>query len=323
MNKLVFTQEPPPHWNELCSRHGDLFNTPEWHRVLSDGFGSETLYGWDVAASTGLSITVFKAGPFRIGYLGFPVGGTIGNGAITSAILADLKSAHFPTKLHCIRMPMSVFGSYADLPLPSHTTPETAIECLQAWNPEELKKVRRIINKKERSHLRITEASESLQGAFIFHLYRETIDRHQGSMRYTEGYFQALVDFSAKHPGLRCLVATLDTLIVGFLVIACQGKVAYYLHGGINHDFKRYYPSDMLFLEAISWAKKQGMEQFNMMASPLNQKSLVRYKEKWGGVTRPQQTYELALSPFMGALFSEIYKKIDHVFPRYLWRVFA
>ena len=78
MSDYVFTLTPPQYWDSLCLESDDLFNRVEWHNVLSRGFGCETIYGWDRENRSGMSITIFKAGPFKVGYIGFPVGGMLG-----------------------------------------------------------------------------------------------------------------------------------------------------------------------------------------------------------------------------------------------------
>lgn len=314
MNKFVFTQEPPSYWSELCSQQGDLFNTPQWHTVLSKGFGSDALYGWNEASSTGVSITVFKAGPFRIGYLGFPVGGAMGNGTITPDVILDLKEAQFPGTIHCLRIPVSAFAENVDLTLLSQMVPETAIEELQDWRPETDSKLYRDIKKAGHSLLRVADATDPLQGGAIFSLYRDTVGRQRGNMRYTLNYFSELIKLAKTNSRLRCLLAIKDDIVAGFLVVACHHRSAYYLHAGTQESFKQLCPSDLLLHEAITWAKEQGMERFNMMASPPNQVSLMRYKEKWGGITRQQRTYDLVLQPFQTMIFrgvARIYQSLS------------
>lgn len=300
---FIFTNKPSSHWNELCRNHGDLFNTHEWHEVLAKGFGSETLYGWDEAISTGVTITIFKAGPFRIGYLGFPVGGTVGGDALASDIIASLKKNHFPGRLHCIHIPASAFVLSVNLDLPAVTTPETAIENLQEWHPETDRKLRQDLNRARRSPVQIVDASDSLYGSSLFSLYRKTVSRNRGNMRYTEAYFSTLIDIARTHEKMRCLLALMDSEVIGFEIAACHGKTAYSLHGFTDPDFKLYSASDLLTCEAINWAKQQGAERYNLMASPADRLSLVKYKEKWGGITRQQKTYELVLKPLHTGIF--------------------
>lgn len=311
---FVFTDKPHKLWGELCSQHGDLFNTPQWHAVLSKGFGSDVLYGWDETASIGITITVFKAGPFRIGYLGFPVGGTMGGGTISPAMIEALKKTEFPNIIHCLRIPVSAFAENVNLALPAKMTPETSIENLQEWRPEINHRLHRDVKKAERSPLRVVDATESSQGRFFFHLYRDTVSRHHGSMRYTLSYFCELINLARVSPRLRCLLAMTGDKVAGFLVVACHHKTAYYLHGGMDPAFKRYTPSDLLLYEAINWGKQQGMTCFTMMASPSNQPTLIRYKEKWGCITREQRTYDLGLQPFQTMIFrgaARIYQSLS------------
>lgn len=61
--------------------------------------------------------------------------------------------------------------------------------------------------------------------------------------------------------------------------------------------YRQYSPSDLQFNEAIQSAREDGYERFNLMSSPIDQPSLVKYKEKWGGETRQHKLYTLPLRP--------------------------
>ena len=91
--------------------------------------------------------------------------------------------------------------------------------------------------------------------------------------------------------------------IIGFVIIALEGKDAYYLHGGMTKELREYGGSAALFYSALTWAKHREVKCFNFMSSPLSQPALIRYKEKMGGITRSHQTYELPLSTFGFSLF--------------------
>ena len=127
--------------------------------------------------------------------------------------------------------------------------------------------------------------------------------RNRGGLRYTPAYFEALLRLSQKQPLLRCLGALVDDEVASFLVVACNGTIAYYLHGGSDMRFQTFRPADLLFARAIAWAQDQGMQSFNMMASPAAQTSLVRYKEKWGGRTKDQYTYDVPIRAFAAVMF--------------------
>ncbi|MDM8561057.1 GNAT family N-acetyltransferase [Candidatus Parabeggiatoa sp. HSG14] len=303
MSKFLFTRLPPSHWHELCVSEGNLFHSLEWQTVLKKAFNSQTLYGWNAETETGVAITIFKVGPFRIGYVGFPVGGILGKQPLDNESLMALSKAPLPIALHFLRLPTSAFDDNGMVVnLDSITTPETAIVDLQKWQLSQLPKLNRDIKKANRSGLKVIDALSS-HGKICYHLYKDTIRRHDGNLRYNLNYFNALIELSHTQTNLRCLLAFLDDEIAGFIIIALHGKTAYYLHGAMNQSLRRYCASDRLLHEAIVWARKKGMNCFNLMASPSNQVSLIRYKEKWGGITKEQKVYELPIKPLYAKVF--------------------
>jgi lipid II:glycine glycyltransferase (peptidoglycan interpeptide bridge formation enzyme) len=72
----------------------------------------------------------------------------------------------------------------------------------------------------------------------------------------------------------------------------------------MDEAMRKYGGSAILFESALHWAQERGGHCFNFMSSPPDQTSLVRYKEKMGGITRPHLTYELPLSPTRARLFN-------------------
>ncbi len=175
--------------------------------------------------------------------------------------------------------------------LPTTIVPETAIIDLQAWDMVRLPKLRRDIKKANRSGLDILEAHSTSHAEYLYRLYKTTIRKHAGSLRYTPTYFRGLVDLSKEIRLVRCLLAAKDDQIAGFITTIWHGTTVYYLHGGFNSAFRTHGVSDKLMYRAIEQAQRDGAQCFNLMASPANQPSLVRFKEKWGAVTRPQNTY--------------------------------
>ena len=272
-----------------------LFHTTAWQVLLQQSFGSQTIYGWNTNSKMGLAITVFRAGAFRIGYVGFPVGGTIGEHQLDHSMLTEWKKARLPLTPHCVRIPISAFDHPIDLHLPSKCNPETAITGLRDWKLDEFPKLRRDVKKSGRSGLIVTDATTSTPAEILYRLYRKTVLRHSGNLRYNTNYFSSLIALSQKHKGLRCLLAVLDGQIGGFLVVARHGRIANYLHGATDPRFKQHSPSDLLLYEAITWAQHQEMDCFNLMTSPGGQQMLVRYKEKWGGITKQHKTYTLTI----------------------------
>ena len=296
MSGFDFRPSPPDGWDDLCEASGALFGSRRWQALLTAGFGCGTLYASD--GNSGLAVTVFRAGPFCIGYVGFPAGGVIGQPLDARRVVDIVQDAGAEAGIACARVPVRGNGPAAKAGLSCVETPETAIECLPGWNlGSGASSLRRAVRKARRSGLQVRHITDPADGEHLFDLYAGTVRRHHGSMRYNRAYFAALIELSTSEPRLQVMAATREQVIGGFIVVARQGDVAYYLHGGTRDEFREHSPSDLLFDRAIHEARDSGCTSFNMMASPTDQPSLVRYKEKWGGTTHALRTYTVALRP--------------------------
>ena len=147
-----------------------------------------------------------------------------------------------------------------------------------------------------REGLRIERIEDPAFGAKLYELYAAVIKSHGGTARYNKDYFTAVVGSSSRSSLLEVRAAMQDDDLAGFLVTGRHGDTSYYLHGGTDPRFRALSPSDLLMADAIEEARNQGCVCFNFMASPPEQTTLVRYKEKWGGETRQQQTYTSGMS---------------------------
>jgi hypothetical protein len=290
----VATTTVPSTWRELGDESSSIFHSEDWMALLERSFGCSSLYFLRDDHQKGAAISLFRAGPFRIGYLGFPVGGTIGSGAPAGEFFEYLQTANVDHMPVAIRIPVSGFGESVELDLPYETTAETAIVDLQSWGLDRVtKNRRRDVNRSLRSGLDLVDASDPADAARIYELYRATLERNDGSLRYNATYFGELIQLAQRRSGLRVLVAKKDGAIVAFTVVVLQGSMSYYLHGAFDWAMREYLPSAMLLNEAIEWVKSQGSESFNLMSSPQGQDSLIKYKERWGAETREHRTYTM------------------------------
>jgi hypothetical protein len=288
----TFSETPPSQWDATCERTGALFHSRDWQTLLEHSFGCRPLYAWDAESGPGAALSVFKAGPFHIAYLGFPVGGMLGDahGMLDWGGQASVK---MPT---CVRIPVSAFADPVELPLAFESNPETAIRDLQDWDLASVSKnLRRDVKKAQRSGLSIEVPSDAAEGKSLFRIYRETVERHSGALRYNEGYFSALIELARRQSRLRVLVARYEGSLAGFIVVGIDRGTAYYLHGGTDIAHRQHSPADLLLNESINQARNDGCQCFNLMSSPNDQPTLVKYKEKWGGETRQHRTYTLPL----------------------------
>lgn len=290
MTRFSITDAAPPHWDRICEAHGALFHSRQWQELINQSFRAANLYGWSEERQLGCAISVFRAGPFRVAYAGFPVGGAVGDGGLTREDLADLCAALRAHRIACLRVPVSAFGDPLSLEFPFRSTPETAIPDLASWNPDAFAKLRHDISRVRRGPLIIADAP---RGDILHALYRATVRNHRGNERYNAAYFDGLVALARERPDLRCRVALCEGVTAGFLVAAKHCGQSYYLHGASAQAFKKHAPSDALLYDAISWAQREQAQGFNLMTSPPEQPSLVRYKEKWGATTRAHKTYTI------------------------------
>lgn len=189
MSNFIFSTEPPLCWQDLCKKQGNLFHSLEWQTLLKQSFSTNIIYGWNAEIDTGIAITIFKVGPFRIGYIGFPVGGILGEQLLDNIDIMALSKAYLPSSIHLLRFPVSAFNENVEINLDYAITPETAIDDLQSWDLSKMPKLNRDIKKANRSGLRVVDASRlKSQGQICFNLYKETIRRNDGSLRYNENY---------------------------------------------------------------------------------------------------------------------------------------
>lgn len=300
MSAWHFHAIPPADWAAQCASDGALFHSELWLRLLQDGFGAEPLFGLHAASRTRLPLTVFKAGPFRIGYAGFPCSAL--QGSVTA--LAELGGGHFERPVDLLRASLPGMGTARIQQAPSASVPETIIEHLQGWSAAALPKLERDLKKASRSDL-VVMAGGSAEDAEDWHrLYLQTVQRHDGQARYPQTYFRALLR-RLPQPRFAAWHALHQGQLAGFCIAAIDAGTGYYLHGAVDPSCRSLGVTDRLLAEAIRWAQKAGAVRFSLMASPPTQPGLIRYKEKWGGITRPLHSWEWQPRPLRAAAFKQ------------------
>lgn len=296
MSNVQFSLDVPRDWDDTAGKDAAVFGTSGWQALLESSFDCRTLYAWDDKCR--VAITVFRAGPFAVGYLGFPAGSIVGEPTTLPSVINELKVRQSLRGIACLRVSFSAFGARPDLTYSCVSNPETAITNLQSWNLMcASKNLRRDIRKAERTGLEIDSKVDSTLGAELFGMYASTVKHHGGSLRYNAQYFSALLDLTRSNPAVKVYTAKHGADVAGFAVVIYHGDAAYYLHGASKTEFRQLSPSDLLLAEAIKEAASSNCGTFNFMASPPNQAGLIRYKEKWGGETRQMPTYTIPVSP--------------------------
>lgn len=275
----------------------DFFNSEAWLRVLEQGFGCSHRYLLAPDLNAYAAVNLFPFGPLRIGYLGFPIGLCAFNCTDASALMSALCDLEHPVGFDLLRCSISEFDHH---PMPggyAHKVPETTILDLGSWKLETLpKRTRRDVYRARREGFQLLSLESSKHAPEIHHLYVQTVRRHGGAPKYNLAYFEALLSLASRaKEAMRIFAAARGGRIVAFLCAVISGDTAYYLHGASDRIYGRF-ASDFLQYHAICWTQAQGAKCYNLLGSPPDQPGVVRFKEKWGGVTRGRYVYEIPFS---------------------------
>lgn len=292
----------PASWAKLAAENNSFFSAEGWQNLLAQSFGAKSFRFIDADGNDGFSLQVFRKGPFRIGYLNFPIGGTVRGYPIKSR-LDNLRSAFGSRDIHLLRAQSSGFRDPEPWDTTAVSQPETAITKLQEYDPLRIAKVRRDVARAERFMVKVAQGPDAAPPTMMYGLYKETVSRHGAALRYNAGYFEKLYRLARNDHRLKLFVARIGDELAGFLALALNCDTAYYLHGASNEKYRKNGVSDMLLYEAIKAARCAGMSCFNMMTSPPEQQALVRFKEKWGATTRTHFTYEFRFNNAYASAF--------------------
>ncbi len=308
MTDLELLLDPPGEWDRECRESGSLLYSTAFGRLLRDSLGATPLYAGTGDPVERFIVAIFSRGPFRIAYTGFPLSPALEQDHLL-ALTRALRALPRSTRPQLIRHSPSPFHHRGVVDETNHqpaaTAIESAIEDLQTWNRRAAHaSVRGDIKASENRGLKVYPATTARDAEYLYQAYRDTIRRHRGQLRYSRAYFEGILDLSTKEQGIHCTLAKVGGSYAGYVITADHRGTAYYLHGAYSPELTRYKPMAMLLSTAIEQAQSRGLRQFNFMTSPLSQPTLVRYKEKWGAVSRTQHRFDYILSRHYAQLFS-------------------
>ena len=280
-----------------------LFASPAWCGVLQRSFGARTLVLERDTAAADVVISVIPVGPFRIGYVNFPWVDVTGGARLdveeTRALLEQLRAAGVDE----LNAPDTWLSVPASTRARRQRIEETRIEDLASWSLAAAPKLRRVASLAARGAAEIVPCTASDHAGFAFDLYRATVARHGVAAKYPPRYFgEVLRSAESGTSRLRARCANVAGAPAAFLITGEHDGVTYYLHGGMRRDASAAHPMDALFLESITHARDSGCRAYDFMASPKDQPNLIRFKEKWGGVTRARDLVSVALRPVRATL---------------------
>jgi len=300
---MRITVNSPPGWVEQTS----IFDSPEWQGVLKYAFDCHTLYLNFDTQNIVTTITAFQAGPFHIAYINFPAGLRSFPWHDVDTFRCQISDAIRDCKIDVLRCSVSAWPS-PDFKPPKQAIyhQETVIHDLEMWGVQQLsKRARRDAYRAQREGFICKVAYDKHDANSVYKIYEETIKHRHGTLRYNEKYFQAMIELARKSDNVVTLLAKKNG-IQAFMSIVIDQNVAFYLHGGHFRGADGIFAGDFLMLKGIEWAQKRQAKYFNMLASPKKQTGLIRYKEKWGGVTSDHWTIDIPAPSLKGHVLKAI-----------------
>lgn len=143
---------------------------------------------------------------------------------------------------------------------------------------------RRNIKKARKNDLYVRRARTTANFEKFYHLMLET-RRRQGSPPYPAQLFTML----QKMPQARLYLVSDERQDLAGIIIFCYGDQVIYAYGASVSDLGllRLRPNDLLFWTVITEMREEGYKIFNFGTTPINHKSLLRFKENWGSQSQP------------------------------------
>lgn len=267
-----------------------------WKRLLAQSFAVDHVTTVAKDQNAKIDWTIFRKMGFSLAYPFFPMGLARHSWLNELDLLPHLEQLKTQgldlTRVVIREPPIPSLASYAQTEL----LPITCITNLAAWHPDAISKDCRLkLRKAERSGLSLRPARVE-DAAALYQLYRASVTRKGGAIRYTQQYFVELTGTSIASEDLHVDVVELRGETAGFIATLHHRNSAYYLHGGYADHARHTRPGYYSMLRAIERAKRSGCDAFDMLASPSRQQGLVRFKESFGGTTVTCRALDIPLN---------------------------
>jgi len=256
---------------------GRLFTSPGWAEVIAT-LGCKSDYAWNDDGNQGMLVPVFRRGPLRVGFLGFPVApvSLSGQPGAMDALAAGELAGQL--KLHVVRANLELPpGAEA---LEGVRQPDAWIDDLPAWSEGASKRRAKDLAFARRATRSLQIREQGCDPGALYDLYAAVVRANRGKARYTAAYFARLM--AAVGDRLRVVHATEPGgRLMGAAVLAMDGDTGYYLHSAVASDARALGTSDILLSRLVELARAAGMRRFGLMASPPGQPGLLKFKAKW------------------------------------------
>lgn len=309
---IEVTRSPGCDWDRFAARQSDLlFYTAAWSRVLRDGLGGTPSYLYQRRGAEivcGLPGVVLAYGPLKLFYGSIPYGGYLGEPGLSERFLAAV-----PAQLRGVDI--LYLTPFAAAAAPDYRVfPEVAIERVTriglagkteealaaAWEPS----IRQSLKRTAREGVTVTCRRDEEAFLVAHRLYLQTMARNRAIARYPEQWFRALHRHLAADGGAMVYLAEHDGQAVSATVAIASGSGVHLLHSGSATGSLRLRANDLLVCEIIGEALREGKVYLDLMQSAPRDTNLIRWKEKFGGVSEDLPKYSLVNSPVKAALWN-------------------
>jgi len=143
---------------------------------------------------------------------------------------------------------------------------------------------RQHIRRAQQSGLDVTFGGKELLTSF-YELYLNSFERWQSRREAAQAHDYVRFERLFQSPESRVQIAAvrLENRVAAAAIFCCYARTAGYLYGGVDFEYQRLRPNNLLHAEIIRYLIDRGVGEYNLGTS-LNLRELERFKETLGSV---------------------------------------
>jgi FemAB-related protein (PEP-CTERM system-associated) len=299
--------EEESKWEAFVREHSDghIYHTLTWKKVTSEGFGHESYFLRAIDKSNailGILPLFLVKGIYGRRLVSVPMrdrGGILANNAQTASHLVsraieltrELKSRYLELRslqeidplvvsqnnLHCERYWIT---TRIDL--------SPGVDSL--WKALDKKSLRWAIKKAGKLGVQI-EVSDGLEGIETFYEIFVRTRRSMGIPPFSKKLFISIWEHLIQKDKANLFLAWKDHVAINGMINLFSKDTFIPAYAAPQNEWRKHYPSEFVIWNTIEWAATNGFYYYDFGADSPNQKGLLWFKKKWGGVQHPMYNY--------------------------------
>jgi len=287
-------------WDEYVANHaqGTIYHTLAWRKVTEEGFGHRPYY-LRAKNSTGRIAGVlpmfFVGGLFGRRLVSMPMrdrGGVLAENHDVSRQL--IEKAKTLTKNHDCKFlelrtttPLEhAIQEACGLQLEQNwitTRIDLSVGLEALWKAIDKDAARWAVNKARRLGSKVT-MDNSKSGIELFYKLFVRTRMDMGIPPFPKELFEAIWQHLIQPGKANLFIVWHEETPTNAMINLLSGKSFIPAYAAPQRQWRKYYPSDLMFWHTIEWAVQNGFEVYDFGADSHRQESLLRFKRKWGGV---------------------------------------